>query len=401
MIAADADVLYYSLLLHIVPQQLRRFRPSAFLFILDLKVVLGTGEDESVQWHHSQALASKSRYIDAMLSAPMKEREEQTITFPDITLATWEKLMHFLDSPVAARHMSAEDARDLALLYDKYEFLEGRKLCDEIMVDYFKNIVIKEKKLKLDLDFVIDLVNVAHRASLNAAFAEGIKYIWKKLTSTTVPYGRMMFEEKHLVILAPLLKYSLDNKKDLTPKYMSWLPEIIPELRLSTTFEAGLDNPDFPKQFISECQNLEQQHLLYRCIRYIELSGSHCNADGSFYKEACCWDLYQPADDEEGRTDSWDGIEVKFEMCYWTKENFEGWAIVRYWITEFDEDGEPDYDSMVRKLCWIAPYSKNRKLPPMQGWIPSDPAARGYPQLKYILRESIGINNANFHDARF
>lgn len=47
----------------------------------------------------------------------MKEREEQTITFPDTNLATWEKLMHFLDSPVAARDMSAEDARDLALFY--------------------------------------------------------------------------------------------------------------------------------------------------------------------------------------------------------------------------------------------------------------------------------------------
>ena len=117
--------------------------------MLDLKVVLGTGEDESIQWHHSQALASKSRYIDAMLSTPMKEREEQTITFPDINLATWEKLMRFLDSPVAARHMSAEDSRDLAVLYDKYECLEGRMLCDEILVDYFKNIGMKEKKFNL------------------------------------------------------------------------------------------------------------------------------------------------------------------------------------------------------------------------------------------------------------
>lgn len=335
----------------------------------DLKVVLGTGEDESIQWHHSQALASKSRYIDAMLSTPMKEREEQTITFPDITLATWGKLMHFLDSPVAARDMSAKDARDLALFYDKYEFLEGRKLCDAILVDYFKtSIVIKEMKFKLDVDFVIDLVNVAHRASLNAAFAEGIKYIWKKLVSSTVPYGRMMFEEKHLVILVPLLKYSLDNKKNLGLRTDSlWR---VSEDRLISP-EVGLDNTDFPKQFISECQNTEQQHLLYRCIWYIELSGSHCNADGSFYKEECCWDVYQPDDDEDGRTSEWGGIEVKYEICYW-REEFEGWAIVRYWITEWDEDGEPDYDSMVKKLCWIAPYSKNRRLPPLQGWIPSD-----------------------------
>ena len=55
---------------------------------------------------------------------------------------------------------------------------------------------------------------------------------------------------------------------------------------------------------------------------------------------------------------------------------------------------------MVKKLCWIAPCSKNRKLPPLQGWIPSDPAARGTPTLKYILRESIDINNAGYREAR-
>ena len=294
--------------------------------MLDLKVVLGTAEDESIQWHHSQALASKSRYIDAMLSTPMKEREEHTITFPDITLDTWEKLMHFLDSPVAARDMSAEDARDLALFYDKYEFLEGRKLCDAILVDYFKkSIGMKEKKFELDLDLTIDLVNVAHRASMKAAFAEGIKYIWKKLVSSTVPYGRMMFEEKHLVILVPLLKYSLDNKKNLGLRTIS-------ENRL-TSSEVGLDNTDFPKEFISECQNTEQLELLYRCIWYIELSGSNCNADGSFHLEECCWDVYKPDDEEPDRTGIWNGTEVKFEMCYWTKEDFEGWAIVRYWTT--------------------------------------------------------------------
>jgi hypothetical protein len=362
--------------------------------MLDLKVVLGTGEDESVQWHHSQALASKSRYIDAMLSAPMKEREEQTITFPDINLATWEKLMHFLDSPVAARDMSANDARDLAVLYDKYEFLEGRKLCDAILVDYFKNIGMKEKKLKLDLDLTIDLVNVSHQANLKAAFREGITYIWKKLLSTTVPYGKMMFEEKHLVILAPLLKYSIENKKNLGLRLIS-------EDRLITARGVGLDNTDFPKQFISKCQNMEQCHLLKRCIWYIELSGSHCKADGSFYNVGT-WDSYQPDDNEDGRTCGWEGTEVKFEICYWEGPgSSEGWAIVRYYTTEVDEDGHPDYDSMVKKLCWIAPYSKNRQFPPLQGWVPADPLARGNPTLKYILRESIDINNTDYREARF
>ncbi|KAL7450942.1 hypothetical protein ACHAWC_002793 [Mediolabrus comicus] len=317
-----------------------------------------------------------------MLSAPMKEREEQTITFPDINLATWEKLMHFLDSPVAARDMSAKDARDLAVLYDKYEFLEGRKLCDAILVDYFKNIGMKEKKLKLDLDLTIDLVNVSHQANLKAAFQEGIAYIWKKLLSTSVPYGKMMFEERHLVILVPLLKYFHDNKKNMGIKYNTWEWS---EDRLLTSPKVGLENTDFPKNFISKCQNMEQWHLLKRCIRYIELSGSHCKADGSFYNVGG-WDLYQPDDNEDGRNYRWDGIEVKFEICHTKEGSFEGWAIVRYYTTEVDEDGHPDYDSM---------------FPPLQGWVPADPLARGNPTLKYILRESLDINNADYREARF
>ena len=29
----------------------------------DLKVILGSGDDETIQWYHSYALASKSKYI--------------------------------------------------------------------------------------------------------------------------------------------------------------------------------------------------------------------------------------------------------------------------------------------------------------------------------------------------
>ena len=69
----------------------------------DLKVILGSsdGDDaESIQWHYSQELSSKSKYIDAMLSTPMKEADELTISFPDITPDTWQKMMNFLDSLV-------------------------------------------------------------------------------------------------------------------------------------------------------------------------------------------------------------------------------------------------------------------------------------------------------------
>ena len=63
----------------------------------DLKVILGTGDNESVLLYHSQTLASKSKYVDTMLSVPMKERDEYVISFPDISAETWEQMMKFID----------------------------------------------------------------------------------------------------------------------------------------------------------------------------------------------------------------------------------------------------------------------------------------------------------------
>ena len=48
-----------------------------------------------------------------MLAAPMKERDERTITFPDISLDAWTKMLSFLDDPLATRRMKASDALEV------------------------------------------------------------------------------------------------------------------------------------------------------------------------------------------------------------------------------------------------------------------------------------------------
>ena len=105
----------------------------------DLKVILGSGDEETVQWYHSQTLASKSKYIDTMLAVPMREREDRVISFPDIEPDVWEKMIKFLDNPIAARCMNAKDAVEVAVFYDKYEFVDGRELCSLIMMDYMRD----------------------------------------------------------------------------------------------------------------------------------------------------------------------------------------------------------------------------------------------------------------------
>ena len=69
----------------------------------DLKVVVGAGDDTVTKWYYSQTLASKSKYIDTVLSTPMSESQTKTISFPDIQPNIWDKMMLFLDSPLAVR----------------------------------------------------------------------------------------------------------------------------------------------------------------------------------------------------------------------------------------------------------------------------------------------------------
>ena len=353
----------------------------------DLKVVLGEGEDANFQLHHSQTLATKSKYIDAMLSTPMKESDEHKITFPDITLGTWQKMMLFLDSPLAARKMTVKDALEVASIYDKYDFLEGSELCDAVMSDYFKSTRKMEETSTLDLDLIIELVNVAHKSNLEGAFKAGINYIWDKMTSVDRRIGRLMFTESMLTSLKPALIYARDNRQSLE------LHDVHERNVMSAT--QTFEDDSFAKEFVSSCQQWDEFNLWRRCISHIELSGSTCEADGEFGKDISCWDRYRP---ENERSTKWGGQNVHWRIQHWTRQHrdndcgddFEGWAIVRRSLpTEFDDDGFAVPESIIKKKCWVAPYSKNYRRPPCKGWVSVDPLARGKPKIKYVLNESV------------
>jgi len=364
----------------------------------DLKVILGSSssneKNECILWYHSQTLASKSKYIDTMLSTPMKEKDDLTISFPDITIGVWERMMLFLDSPIVARQMKARDASELAVFYDKYEFDEGRKLCEVVIIEYMELTNRMEKKNTLDLDFIIELVDVTHRANMEEAFKVSMEYIWEKLRSADIRYGRLMFTEENLKKLSPLLKYSKNNRDRI------WGPYGIGGFQFTEsnliTGSSGWDGKDdlvhfddeqFAKVHIARSQKVAETLLLRQCISHIELSGTSV-ADGAYEGEDCCWDVYVPPHGDR-REGTWNGQLVNFVVKYWTDDDFAGWAIVRKYCTGLDEEGNPDLDTEVELKCWTAPYSQNLKWPPRRGWVPADQLARGDPKIEYILHEKI------------
>ena len=256
------------------PKRIRSSEP-------DLKVVIGSednagagdgkgptgdGDDAKKQlasvvtkWYHSQALATKSKYIDALLAASMKESESRTITFPDITPATWELMMKFIDNLVASRTMKAKDVIMVAKYYDKYEFSEGTKLCDHVLEEYFKGVSLRQIPAP-NVDLIVDSVVVANRANLANAFEAGMALTWQLLRTTEVPVGRTAFTAEHMKKLAPLMNETADDVRSL---------ELVQGLEVE---RYDLKSGGFPEKFVGDCSEYFAHQTLINFISSILLS---------------------------------------------------------------------------------------------------------------------------------
>lgn len=320
------------------------------------------------KWYHSQTLATKSKYIDALLAAPMKESESRTITFPDISPETWELMMKFVDDPLVSRSMTAQDVAKVAKFYDKYEFTAGTNLCDAILAEHFKSIhedlCKRRTQVAPDVDFAVNSVVLAHGANLGKSYAEGMGFIWGALHDTIAPFGRTMFSEDHLKKLAPLLEESSNetSARNFANRY-------------------DLKSDTFPREFVNNCSNWLTMNIMSRFISHIRVSGSTCKVDGDYEGSP---PGYFAVDE---RRVAWGGVPMNpYIECRTTEE---GWAIVLETIPPLDEDGDPDYDSIVKTVAWRAPHSGNMTFPPSEGWVPVHALARGNIELTYVLKKEV------------
>lgn len=161
----------------------------------DLEVTVGEGDDQHVYHYHSLAMALLSKYVDAMLSAPMKEGATKKIAFPDITPALWENLMKYLE-PGFYELPSSEEAMTLVKYYHKYDFPSGLHLCDHIL-----SKLIAQGYKSLGSDKIAEAFVCAHTHSLETATAAGVKAVSEMLEAF---YGPELSVDI-LKVLAPVL----------------------------------------------------------------------------------------------------------------------------------------------------------------------------------------------------
>jgi len=137
----------------------------------DLKIVLTWEDEDGVKQtkeyqEYSHAFALLSKFVDTALSVQMKEKEEKTITFPNVSAETFELATKSVKCPVAARTMKLEDVVKVVEFYHRYDFTSGLELCNCIMKECFeKEISTRDQNVRLGLDV---LVNAAAMAGCSA-----------------------------------------------------------------------------------------------------------------------------------------------------------------------------------------------------------------------------------------
>lgn len=105
----------------------------------DLQITVGVKEDQKVYQYHATTMAALSTYIDRMLSCGMKESETKQISFPDIDSTIWEEMLTYLQ-PTSYCLPKVDRAFELAQWYDKYDFPDGRHLCDVVLECRIKDL---------------------------------------------------------------------------------------------------------------------------------------------------------------------------------------------------------------------------------------------------------------------
>ena len=150
----------------------------------DLKIVIAGGEEgeEETRWYQSATMAEHSVYIDNTIESLMTENvgKPYEIRFEDIDETTWELMMKFLD-PVESRDMMAKDVLVVGEFYDRYDFPQGRKLCDKVLQEYFMSE--RNNEAEMDVEMLVDAVALAYKAHLLKSYEIGQRFVKEKLSS--------------------------------------------------------------------------------------------------------------------------------------------------------------------------------------------------------------------------
>ena len=192
-------------------------------------------------------------------------RNMTEISFPDISPSQWERMINFVTDPVAAMDMTTEDAMELVILYDKYDFHTGLQLCDKILSSIFYKDEEEFKSQMHDLELLdrcVQVIVLSHEKNLTKTLEHGLKWL-RDLFNDYIPECVILTVE-HIRKLVPVIAHHKDDP-DISNVYISMMG------RLSNY---GLDilSPMFPEFFVQSIQLYVAQYTTFKFVNQIVIS---------------------------------------------------------------------------------------------------------------------------------
>ena len=216
----------------------------------DLEVTVG--KNDRLYRYHSFILASQSLYVDTLLSSPAarQEQEKGRISFPDVEVETWEKMIRFL-SPGAVQP-TFTDMLEIVPLYDKYQFLDGLSYLDDILC----------KKIPDD-----DLENWRSYSSKNAGFPELcqlVSLIWPLncfplSKPVAVQWATLNLKFLHCLdaeMLRMLLPLVENDEKVFKSMLTTYLGRVCKGKTMNEMRDT-INQPDFPEECLLRCKQIK------------------------------------------------------------------------------------------------------------------------------------------------
>lgn len=334
----------------------------------------------------------------------MQESISREIHLPDVDPNDWEKVMRYLNPCEGLKFLTLEDVIVIAPLYDKYEFRQGKELCDYFVTAHFQKelhyLLLQEQenapqgrreRMSLELDLLIEAFAVTQSCHFSEATITACFDFFSRLFSDKwSTYGRMMFHAQQLQKLVPLFRKVEKQKRPpagLPSKLLGAGGSQLGVLLANNNEEDFSENPiagellmvkyqrdkafrllmdTCPIVRIRNCSEPNINGIYYqtglnkKTRQYMRRSSAPLSIRGALYDELALVVLNEPLLEQLGQ-----GI-----------HHHHGWAICGIQNSrEF-----PPADATKTPL-WYVPSSASQPLPPEQGWIEATaPAAPVLPR---------------------
>ena len=182
-----------------------------------------------VYWYIKEILASKSKYIETLLSMPFVsasktttmdvshqqplKTEITTITFPDLTPTEWEDMMKYIFDPLAIRSMDEITAARMCIFYDKYDCPTGIQLCDVVLSKYIQDHEYKIFCHHETIDWFIGIIVMSYEKCLHKTTIAGMRQLWE-LLDCVYTQATAILTAAHIRKIVPVIDHFLNSDQN-------------------------------------------------------------------------------------------------------------------------------------------------------------------------------------------